>query len=162
MITDNTACPCGSGQPYGQCCGPLLAGTRQAATAEALMRSRYTAYCTGNTPYVLRTWHPSTRPPALDTDDQPQWCGLSIVRTAQGGQSDDQGMVEFVASALVRNRLCQFRENSRFVKEDGLWFYVDGDVAPTGGQQEAGPGKIGRNDACPCGSGRKFKKCCGR
>jgi SEC-C motif-containing protein len=162
MIIDNTACLCGSGQPYGQCCGPLLTGSGQAATAEALMRSRYTAYCTGDTSYVLRTWHPSTRPSALDIADQPQWCGLSIVRTAQGGHNDEQGMVEFVASALVGNRLCQFRENSRFVKEDGQWFYVDGDVASAGGQQETGSGNIGRNDACPCGSGRKFKKCCGR
>ena len=71
-------------------------------------------------------------------------------------------MVEFVASALVRNRHCQFGETSRFVKESGLWLYVDGDVAPAGGQLEDGSGKIGRNDACPCGSGRKFKKCCGR
>lgn len=162
MITDNAPCPCASGHPYGRCCGPLLAGIRQAATAEALMRSRYTAYCTGDTAYVLRTWHPSTRPPALDANDQPQWCGLSIVRAAEGGRSDDRGMVEFVASALVGNRLCHFGETSRFVKEDGLWFYVGGEVAPAGGHQEAGSGKIGRNADCPCGGGRKFKKCCGR
>ena len=94
MITEKTPCPCGSGLPNDRCCGPLLAGTRQAATAEALMRSRYTAYCTGDTAYVLRTWHPSTRPATLDTDDQPQWRWLEIIRTAEGGQADDKGVVE--------------------------------------------------------------------
>lgn len=162
MITDNTACPCGSGQPYGQCCGPLLAGIRQAATAETLMRSRYTAYCAGDNAYVLRTWHPSTRPPALDTADQPQWCGLSIIRTAEGGQDDDRGVVEFVASALVDKRVCPFREASRFVRENGVWLYVDGEIAATATHKEPGVGKVGRNEVCPCGSGRKFKKCCGQ
>jgi SEC-C motif domain protein len=162
MITDNAPCPCASGRIFAACCGPLLAGTSQAATAEMLMRSRYTAYYIDDTAYVLRTWHPSTRPSALDTADLPRWSGLSIIRTVEGGLNDDQGVVEFVASALVHNRVCRFGETSRFIREDGLWFYVDGDVASAGGQQEDGSGKIGRNDVCPCGSGRKFKKCCGR
>lgn len=126
------------------------------------MRSRYTAFCQGDSAYLLRTWYPSTRPATLDTDDQPQWRGLSIVRTTEGGQDDDRGVVEFVATALVGKRVFQFREASRFVKEDGLWLYLDGDVAAPASHGESGAGKIGRNDVCPCGSGRKFKKCCGR
>lgn len=155
-------CPCGSGIPYAVCCEPLLSGHTQAATAEALMRSRYTAYAERNIGYLLRTWHPSTRPSVLDPATMPDWCSLEIVRTERGGAGDEEGLVEFVATALLGKRLCKLHEASRFVREGGQWYYLDGDMTGAGESVEADTAKVGRNDPCSCGSGRKFKKCCGR
>jgi len=155
-------CPCASGLPYSVCCEPLHAGKTHAVTAEGLMRSRYSAYVEGQLSYLLRTWHSSTRPPALDPATFPDWCGLEILRTERGQEEDDEGVVEFVATALMHKRLCKLRETSRFVKESGQWFYLSGEMI---GESEQGKGdadKVGRNDPCPCGSGKKFKKCCGR
>ena len=126
------------------------------------MRSRYTAYIEKNVGYILQTWHPSTRPSVLDPATIPTWCGLQIVRTERGRTDDDEGFVEFVATALVRHKLCTLHEVSRFVREAGQWLYVSGDLLKDGGQEEIRAGKTGRNDPCPCGSGKKFKKCCGR
>jgi len=120
-------CPCGGGT-YGTCCGPALDGSRPAPTAEALMRSRYTAFAVGDVAYVLRSWHRSTRPPTLELDDDLVWRRLVVLGVEAGGPWDDEGVVEFVAqyaSGLVRGRL---HERSRFVRDDG-WQYVDG-IAP--------------------------------
>ncbi len=126
------------------------------------MRSRYSAYVAGDTAYVLRTWHASTRPSALDTDVIPAWCGLEIVRTEKGQEEDDQGLVEFKARALSEQTMVELHEVSRFVKEDGQWLYVAGDIREEGTEKKAGATKkVGRNSPCPCGSGKKFKKCCG-
>lgn len=122
------------------------------------MRSRYTAYATGDVAYVLRTWHPSTRPSGLDPADIPKWCDLKIIRTGLGGEEDEEGIVEFVATARMQNTTYTLRETSRFVKESGQWLYIGGESET----MEASTGKTGRNDPCPCGSGKKFKKCCGR
>ena len=127
------SCPCGSGRPYPACCGRMHAGIAQAATAEALMRSRYTGFATANTHYLLVTWHPSTRPDGLDLDDRMTWRRLDVLRTDAGGPWDDAGTVEFVAHYRVddgtaigeRGRL---HETSRFVREDGRWLYVDGGI----------------------------------
>jgi SEC-C motif-containing protein len=162
MMTDSKQCPCTSGAPYALCCGPLLSRQARAATAEALMRSRYTAYAERNISYLLQTWHPCTRPSVLDPATIPNWCGLQIVRTERGRKDDDEGLVEFVATALVRNTLCTLHEVSRFVREAGEWLYVAGDLLEDGKPAENRPSKAGRNDPCPCGSGKKFKKCCGR
>lgn len=126
------------------------------------MRSRYTAYAERNISYLLRTWHPSTRPSVLDPATIPNWCGLQIVRTERGREDDGEGIVEFVATALMRNTLCTLHEISRFVRETGEWLYVTGDLLEDGKPAEIRPNKTGRNDPCPCGSGKKFKKCCGR
>jgi SEC-C motif-containing protein len=124
------ACPCGSGRPYAECCGPLLAGERSAADAEALMRSRYTAYVRRDQPYLLATWHPSTRPapPLFDDDDAPtRWLGLQVrAHLPQGERAE----VEFVARFKVGGRAQRLHERSRFVREGGQWLYVDGDLAP--------------------------------
>lgn len=158
-------CPCESGKSFDECCGPLLAGERPAATAEALMRSRYTAYTRVAVPYLLATWHSSTRPETIDVDRMPDWCGLEIVATEKGGELDSEGMVEFRATALAGEKLIVLRERSRFVREEGAWLYVDGEFLEEEEPKEppALPKKkkVGRNDPCPCGSGKKFKKCCG-
>ncbi|WP_310600456.1 YchJ family metal-binding protein [Desulfobulbus sp.] len=155
-------CPCGSGLGYGQCCGPLLAGRARARTAEALMRSRYTAFVERNQAHLERTWHPSTRPADLALATQPNWCGLRIVATERGGEDDDQGLVEFVATALAGTEVITLHERSRFVREEGQWLYVAGRIVEPDQGPAACGGRIGRNDPCCCGSGRKFKKCCGR
>ena len=120
-------CPCGSGQPLAACCGPRLAG-QAAPTAEALMRSRYTAYVLHDEPYLLATWHPATRPAALqlDMEPQPRWLGLTVKR--HQAQDADHASVEFVARYKMNGRACKLHETSRFVREDGRWFYADGDM----------------------------------
>lgn len=146
-------CPCGSGRPFGDCCGRFMAGAA-APTAEALMRSRYTAFVLGDEDYLLRTWHRSSRPDSLGLGDSPVWIGLEIRSSEAGGSADEEGTVEFVARYIAGGRQGTLRENSRFLREEGRWYYLDGDI------REAGE-KAGRNDPCPCGSGRKFKRCCG-
>lgn len=121
-------CPCGLGADYAQCCGPLLAG-RPAASAEALMRSRYSAYVRADEGYLLDTWHPATRPASLDlaASPRPTWLGLEVKRHVEDG---DRAVVEFVARFRHGGGKAQrMRETSRFVREDGRWYYVDGDVA---------------------------------
>ncbi|MDN4476074.1 YchJ family metal-binding protein [Demequina sp. SYSU T00192] len=125
------ACPCGSGASFADCCRPYLRGQAEAPTAEALMRCRYTAYVRRDAGYLARTWHPSTRPLDLGAGlDEVEWRGLEVLATEAGGEGDDAGTVTFVAhhatGVLAMDAL---RETSRFVREDGRWLYVDGDVA---------------------------------
>ncbi len=157
MTAPGQQCYCGSGRFYEDCCGPLLAGTRSAATAEELMRSRYTAYAGKNVSYLLQSWHPSTRPQAMDPCTIPSWQGLRILNTQQGRRGDQQGMVEFRALYEKKHSVAVLQERSRFVCENGCWFYVDGELIDP---VVARPGGTGRNAPCPCGSGKKHKKCC--
>ena len=122
------SCPCGSGYAMEACCAPYIAGLAPAPTALALMRSRYTAYTLGSTRYLLDTWHPRTRPDAVAPGDGRRWLGLRIVATTAGGADDSEGSVEFVARFKVGGRARRLREASRFVREDGRWLYVDGDL----------------------------------
>ncbi len=123
-----SACYCGSGRPYATCCGRLHSGAENAASAEALMRSRYSAYVLGLEPYLLATWHASTRPAALDLAEEAgtKWLGLEVKR--QQVQDASHATVEFVARYRVAGRGYRLHETSRFVCEDGRWFYVDGDL----------------------------------
>ena len=111
-------CPCLSGLPYDECCGRLHAGAA-APTAEALMRSRYSAYATGNAGYLLDTWHATTRPASLELDDT-RWYRLDILGSTKGGPLDHVGTVEFEAFYRGGSQ----HENSSFVREQGRWFYV--------------------------------------
>lgn len=119
-------CSCGSGRPYSDCCGPCHAGT-PAATAEALMRSRYSAYVLALEAYLLATWHPSTRPVSLKLQETPQakWLGLQVKRHEPTGP--DSARVEFVARYKVGGRAHRLHELSRFLRENGRWYYVDGE-----------------------------------
>ena len=121
-------CPCGSGKPFDECCGPALAGVRPAADAAALMRSRYTAFTRGDAGYLRATWHPSTRPAelALDEEPAPKWIGLQL--KAHARQDETHATVEFVARYRLGGRARRLHETSRFVREDGCWYYVDGDL----------------------------------
>jgi len=122
-------CPCGSGQPYTACCGRWHAG-EAAPTAEALMRSRYSAFVKGDVPYLLATWHPRTRPATLALEAGVQWLGLQVRRHVPAHEGDaDRALVEFVARSKLGGRATRLQETSRFVREGGRWFYVDGDFA---------------------------------
>ncbi|NYF10630.1 SEC-C motif-containing protein [Leifsonia sp. AK011] len=121
-------CPCGSGLPYDECCGPLHAGAASAPTAERLMRSRFSAFAVGDAGYLLRTWHPSTRPAELETDGDVRWYRLDIERRTAGGPFDTEGTVTFTAWFRSPEGAGSLHERSRFRREDGAWFYLDGVV----------------------------------
>ena len=158
------SCPCG-GTEISSCCGPFITGEKLPRTAEELMRSRYTAFTLANLDYILSTHHPRTVD-SVDRDSTEEWArdslwlGLDIVETRQGGPEDREGTVEFVARFNYRDEDQSHHELSTFVKEGGRWFYLDGKIRKGQPVRNTGP-KVGRNDPCPCGSGRKFKKCCG-
>lgn len=122
------ACPCGSGEPFGRCCLALHRGESQAATAEQLMRSRYSAYAAGDLDYVWQTWHPRTRPSALAPDGGLSWTGLEILDTVDGRDEDQTGEVEFRAHYRDGRGNGTLHERSRFAVRARRWFYVDGDL----------------------------------
>lgn len=122
----DSMCPCGSGKPYSRCCQPLHQG-RLAADAEALMRSRYSAYVLEREAYLLETWHAGTRPETLDLSREvprTRWIGLEVRRHASTG--DDWATVEFIARYRIGGRAHRLHEISRFVRENGRWYYLDG------------------------------------
>ena len=119
---DTQACPCGLGQAYGECCGPAHRG-HAPATAEALMRSRYTAFALDDAAYVLASWHPQTRPAGVEPDAQLRWTGLDVLESSGGGLFDAEGVVEFRAHYRDGGRPGEMRERSRFVRHDGQWVY---------------------------------------
>jgi len=159
-------CHCGSGKPYADCCGAIISGAEVAKTAEALMRSRFSAYVVAEIDYLGDTLHPDHR---QDWDKaatekwaaESEWQTLEILSIEAGGKNDDQGIVEFSATFKENGALKRHHESSRFAKLDGRWYYVDGETPKPQTQRNDGP-KVGRNDPCPCGSGKKYKKCCGR
>jgi len=122
-----SACHCGSGKGYAACCGRLHSGAENAASAEALMRSRYSAYVQRLADYLLATWHPATRPSELDLSaDDTKWLGLEVKKRAQ--QDDSHATVEFVARFRIAGKGHRLHELSRFVREDGRWYYVTGEL----------------------------------
>lgn len=124
----NTPCPCGLPHSYEDCCGRYIGGGIPAPSAEALMRSRYTAYTLAQEPYLLATWHPDTRPAALglDTEPRPKWLGLEVRRHRQ--TDDNHAEVEFIARYKIGGRAFRMHEISRFAREEGRWCYLDGEV----------------------------------
>ena len=150
-------CPCGSKRSYASCCEPYLVKAAIAPTAEALMRSRYVAYCKGNVEYLITTRHPSQRKfddriNLIKSIKTTVWESLTVVSTRQGQRTDTVGYVEFLA-VYSQPEWGQLHERSKFIKEKGRWFYVDGDLLP--------PILPKRNQSCWCGSGKKFKYCHG-
>lgn len=127
-MAGSSPCPCQSGKPFADCCAPLISGELPPETAEALMRSRYTAYTLGDERYLLASWHPSTRPPSLGPGAQPapKWIGLQIRQHVQTGA--DTAVVEFVARYRIGGRAHRLHETSRFTRTEGRWMYVDGDI----------------------------------
>lgn len=155
-MTLEKPCFCGSGKVFAACCGPLLAGTKRAETAEDLMRSRYSAHVVKDGSYLLTSWHPSTRPskPILSFSE---WYRLKILDTKAGKAGDTDGIVEFFAWYRYGNKEGVLHERSRFRKEEESWYYLDGKGEESSLTEQK---KVGRNSPCPCGSGKKYKKCC--
>jgi SEC-C motif-containing protein len=127
-MDSSTRCPCGTGLTLGECCGPFLSGVAHPPTAERLMRSRYTAYALGESGYLLATWHRSTRPASLTLDPDIHWVGLEILGRTHGGLLDTRGTVEFRALYRAGGMRQRQQENSTFVREKKVWFYLDGVV----------------------------------
>lgn len=158
-------CPCGTGQTYLECCQPIIAGTRQALTAEQLMRARYSAYTQVEMDFLQASLHPDRRSDndgegAQDWAENSTWHGLEVVATQAGGPDDDQGRVEFIASYTHEGEEQAYHEVAEFDRVDGSWYFREGTPGVRKPIVREEP-KIGRNDPCSCGSGRKFKKCCG-
>ncbi len=160
------ACTCGNPEPFAECCQPLLRGERVPETAEALMRSRYSAYVAGEVDYIVQTQAPDTRH-TVDRQATEQWSrkskwlGLDILAVEAGGVSDQAGTVEFMAHYEVNGEAVDHHELAEFRRENGCWYFVDGHP-PKREPFRRGERKVGPNEPCPCGSGRKHKKCCGR
>ncbi len=158
-------CPCGSGKSYAQCCGPIIKGKRKAASPEELMRSRYSAYAKTEVAHVIKSTAPNQRK-GLDENatrtwsQNSEWNGLEILATEGGGPEDDTGIVEFAATYTEGGSAKRHHERGQFRRIRGTWYYEDGEMVKQKPVVREEP-KVGRNDPCPCGSGKKFKKCCG-
>ncbi|MBY0369145.1 YchJ family protein [bacterium] len=171
-------CACGQPSAYEKCCGPFLEGAALPETAEQLMRSRYTAFTKADLEYIKKTLAPESRKgfDAAGTKkwaEEATWKGLEVLRTEAGKAGDEEGEVEFTATYAFDGQGIEHHEVAQFRKDKtGQWLFVDGEShthregeghhhhEPQEPVVRAEP-KIGRNDPCSCGSGKKFKKCCG-
>ena len=152
------SCECGKDQSFSDCCGPIIAGTVPAGTAEQLMRSRFVAFGLGDFDYIDKT-QIETLPSEIRQRQAPEWESLEILSCSEGGPDDDEGTVEFIAYYRLNGRRLH-RELSRFIRVGPDWRYKDGDIVDELVDDIVSQ-KVGRNEPCPCGSGRKFKRCCG-
>jgi len=152
MINTSSACPCCSTHSYQACCEVLHKGDLTANNAEQLMRSRYSAFVAGDIAYLIKTLHPDKQQAddeavLRQTIEQTQWLGLKII---DHKSAENNATVEFIA--FYQDEVVgQLHERSQFIKQNGQWFYVDGEMLPAV--------KLSRNDLCFCGSGKKIKKC---
>ncbi len=154
-ITPEDPCPCGNLKSYRHCCLPFHNESSLPDTAEALMRSRFTAFCTENLSYLFNSWHPAHRPPAAEIlSGTTRYISLQITDTKQGRPENNTGEVTFVVRYIEGDRLYTMQEKSSFVKQQGKWLYLEGDNA-------LHSVTLKKNSPCPCGSGKKFKRCCG-
>lgn len=151
---DPDRCPCGGGKAFADCCKLILKDHSAAKTAEQLMRSRYTAFTLGDNKYLLKSWAQSTRPETIQADDPAlHWLGLEVKECEGGLENDTTGTVTFTARFLSSGHFCQLHECSRFIREERHWYYRDG-------ESSSERHKVARNSPCPCGSGKKYKRCC--
>jgi len=163
-MSTNT-CPCGSNQDYAACCEPIISGQKLAASPEHLMRSRYSAYAKQEISWLKDSLEESQRG---DFDEKSvsewaassEWLGLQIVRTEKGGPEDTTGLVEFIARFKQGDATREHHELGEFRKVNKAWYFYDGRAVKPAPFKHEKP-QVGRNDPCTCGSGKKFKKCCG-
>ncbi|MDX1321152.1 MAG: YchJ family protein [Oceanospirillum sp.] len=156
-LSDDQICPCQSGETFGACCKSYITGDALPETPEQLMRSRYSAYVLADLEYIEQTTQKDVRP-QYDFEglkawaENSEWLGLKVHNTETEG---DSGRVQFTARYREKEGIINHSEDSKFVREDGRWFFVHGKDYTPPAEKNAG-----RNDPCPCGSGKKFKKCC--
>ena len=156
-------CPCGSGRPFGDCCEPLLRQERVAATAEQLMRSRFTAHVVHDFRHLHRTYLGTARQPYVEEKSdggEVTWTRL-VVHAHEPGAKPETAFVDFSAYYKDGDGEAALHEKSEFQRIDGHWFYTRSVRIGPAPVKSATP-KVGRNDPCPCGSGKKFKHCCGK
>jgi SEC-C motif-containing protein len=158
------SCPCASGFDYDACCGPIIAGKKQAETAEQLMRARYTAHVKIEVDFLFESTHPEHRE-GYDHKgtrawaEKSEWHGLEILETKGGGTKDEQGEVEFIARFRDKEGLRNHHEIGHFLRRKKRWLFTEGTMVKP---KPLSVNKVGRNDPCHCGSGLKYKKCCGK
>ncbi len=157
-----STCPCGSTKPYSTCCEPIIKGTLPGPTAESVMRARYSAYVKAEIEFITQTQKSENADleATKKWSEESTWLGLEIVKTEKGLEADETGVVEFIASYINKGLKLNHHEVSEFKKENGKWMYAKGQVIPT--QVVRTEPKLGRNDPCHCGSGKKFKQCHGK
>ena len=156
-------CPCGTGVNFANCCQPHLLGLEKPDTAEKLLRSRYTAFVAKQVDYILQTHHPETvkdidKNSIKEWSENSTWQGLEIVDVDNNLTAQGETTIEFIARYAQSGVTQVHRETSLFKKSDDAWYFYDVKKnAPIKNEN-----KIGRNDPCKCGSGKKYKKCCGQ
>ncbi|USD31625.1 MULTISPECIES: YchJ family protein [Vibrio] len=161
-------CPCGNNKAYSECCEPIHLDHAKATTPEQLMRSRYSAHVKRLVDYVINTYHPtcqaSEQREGIEQSVESDWYKLEVT-SCEPGSNKDEGFVSFRAYFNEEGVQHCLEERSRFVRENGLWYYIDGTFpkpeVDSRLTQSVKNLKVGRNDPCICGSGKKFKKCCG-
>ncbi len=162
-----TDCPCGSGQTLEACCEPYISGREKPAEAESLMRARYTAHTQANMGFILRTHHPATR---TDIDENAtarwardsEWMNLAVISVEGGSAEDTEARIEFMAHYRdPQKRRQTHHELGVFERYQGDWYFRDAEMPDIQPFKRDEP-KLGRNDPCHCGSGKKYKKCCGK
>jgi len=163
MTENNEICPCGSGVLFSECCEPIIHRARESETAEELMRARYSAFVTHDIDFIVASTHTRTRKEIdlsfiREWSETSDWRGLEIIETKQ--DNDNKAFVSFEAQFTQGGEEQRHRERSLFERENGEWKFVTGDELknPTVRYETPPPG---RNDPCPCGSGKKYKKCHG-
>ncbi len=153
------SCHCGASAPFDECCAPIIEGQQSAAGPEQLMRARFSAYSTAAIDFLHDSLHPDSRDDfdfdaTKDWAESSTWERLEILTTKAGAARDKVGTVDFIATYTdSAGNTQQHCERSHFKRVANHWFFCDG--------QTIVPGKVGRNDPCTCGSGKKYKKCCG-
>jgi len=159
------SCPCGSNRSLEACCLPVIQRKREPVTAEELLRARYTAFTRGDIDFILATHHSKTRQEVKreeieEWSKQSEWHALKVVQTEAGQAADQEGTVAFCAEFTAQGKRQEHWEQALFQKEEGHWRFLDARALKNEPFRRSEP-KTGRNDPCACGSGKKFKKCCG-
>jgi SEC-C motif-containing protein len=164
------SCPCGSGKKYSECCLPVIRGSAGAKTAESLMRARYSAYAKHEVQFIIDSCEKYEGDPKKGNDidyeatrawsEESTWQGLKILHVEKGAETDSEGTVEFEAMYTRKGLRDIHHETAQFKKTGGAWLYSSGKIKAMTVVREGK--KTGRNEPCPCGSGKKYKQCCGR
>ena len=160
LVDSSSSCPCGSGRPYGTCCEPVLKLLREPETAEELMRARFTAHVVGNYLFLHRTYLGTAKLPFQADEGAPaeNWTRL-VVHEHAPGRIPDMAYVDFSAYYTQDGHEGVLHEKAEFKRSDGRWIYTRAVRLVPAPVRSAHP-KVGRNDPCPCGSGKKYKNCC--